>query len=82
MPGRVSCTFGVGYLVCNGVATRSILPGSSFVMATPKYYRNTVEIQGIEPGALWERIDDKMRLVDEDQFLEMEFDTERFTDFV
>lgn len=56
----------------------TILPGSFIAMATPIHYRNTVEIKNIEPGALWERIGDKMRLVDEDQFVEVEFELSEF----
>lgn len=43
-----------------------------------KYYRNTVTVATIDPQALWERISDTMILVDEDQYLTVEYSQDKF----
>ena len=47
-------------------------------MARRKYYRNSEEISGIDAGALWYRKQDKMILVDDDQFIEVVYDDRKF----
>lgn len=39
-----------------------------------QFYRNQIEVQGIEPGFLWQLTDGKMVLVDDDQYIESDFD--------
>jgi len=47
-------------------------------MARRKYYRNLGEISGIDAGALWYRNVNKMILVDDDQFIEVDHDETKF----
>ena len=48
-------------------------------MARRKYYRNLEEISGIDAYALWYRNQDKMILVDDDQFIEVAYNEDDFT---
>lgn len=47
-------------------------------MARRKYYRNQFSIGDIDPESLWYRSGDKVILVDQDQFIEVDFDPENF----
>jgi len=47
-------------------------------MSHRKYYRNRQEIAGIDPEALWYLNGDKLILVDQDQFIEVEHNPELF----
>ena len=47
-------------------------------MPNDGYYRNTVEVAGIDPGFLWSRNGDSMTLVDDDQFIEVPYDESTF----
>lgn len=41
-------------------------------------YRNTKLVKGIDRGALWVMVDDKMVLADEDQYVAVNFDPRFF----
>lgn len=43
------------------------------------FYRNKVEVHGIDPGALWRRLGDMMILVDQDQNIQVKWDPLVFT---
>jgi len=43
-------------------------------MARKKYYRNRVEVSGCDPESLWYRSGEFVVLVDDDQFIQVEFD--------
>ncbi len=75
MPGRVPRLRGIR--VRAGVVPYDS-PGFFNPMATPKYYRNTVEINDIEPGALWVFQNGICTLVDGDQFVQVPFDDSNF----
>lgn len=47
-------------------------------MAKRKFYRNQFEVAGVDPISLWYRNGNKMILVDQDEFIEVDFDSENF----
>lgn len=47
-------------------------------MARKEFYRNQFSIGDIDPESLWYRNGDKMILVDQDQFIEVDSDPENF----
>lgn len=42
-------------------------------MPNSQYYRNSIQIDFVDPHSLWERKEDNLILVDDDQFLEVPF---------
>jgi len=44
----------------------------------PKFYRNTTAVGGIDPQGLCERRSDTMILVDEDQYLTVDYSQDNF----
>lgn len=49
-------------------------------MPEPKYYRNSMPIGGIDPWGLWERRSNTMILVDDDQYLTVEYSQDDFVE--